>query len=59
LPYGKTNYRPDTVDTPKILQNAANLQKIAALGSFIFVKGGSLYEEMKRQGLEVKPGDHY
>ncbi len=53
--YGKSNYRKDTPGTPGILQDRENLDRIAALGSFIFVRGGSLYEEAVRRGIDVKP----
>jgi hypothetical protein len=56
---GKTNFSKARTETPTILEDPANLEKIAALGSFIFVPGGSLYDELKRRGIEVKPGDSY
>ena len=45
-----------TQDTPDLLQNKVVVDKIAAVGSFIFVKNGSLYEAVKERGIEVKTG---
>ena len=51
----KSNFAQAPTNMPEILKDPVNLDRIAALGSFIFVKGGSLYEEAVRRGFDVKP----
>jgi hypothetical protein len=53
----RSNYSVKTTqNTPNLLNNKVVVDKLAAVGSFIFVRGGSLYEAAKDLGVEVKTG---
>jgi hypothetical protein len=52
-----SNYGPRPVkeNSPQ-LQDRQTLDRLAAVGSFIFVRNGSLYEAARQMGVDVKTG---
>jgi len=50
----RSNFGPKTASAPKILQDRKVVDAIAAQGSFIFVKAGSLFKAAQELGIEVR-----